>query len=122
VIECELEPDACVTAPDRLLVAARVDVEHVRDARRAELTMQLFVFVAETVIAPTDVEAEEGRTSRERASERETKACALACALRVPDPRSSACVPCGSVGRKYPLHDSITENEPRWCNATSTAP
>src|SRR5207244_7009780 len=61
-----------------------------------------------------------GRIAKARLSD-VTNVCALARALRAPEPRSSACVPCGFVGWKYPLHDSTTENRPRWCNEIGRA-
>ena len=61
VVEREPQPGRRVPIPERLLVAAAVELEHVRDAGRGKLAVQLDVLVAEPVVLLPDVEAEERR-------------------------------------------------------------
>jgi len=70
VVERELEPCTRMRRPDALLVAARVHVEHVRDAPLVELSVEELVLVTEAVVATADVEREERGTPRERATKR----------------------------------------------------
>ena len=103
--------------PERGRVRARVDVERVRDVRRLELGVEPLVVDAEPRVAPADVEAEERRLPLLVAAEIADQVRADAAGSR-----GSDTVPVGSVGWKYPDHDSITLNSARWWRPRIIAP
>src|SRR5205823_14167223 len=64
--ERQPEPRRGVRAPDGRVVPSRIDVEDVRDARRAQLAVEQEVLAAEAGVSGADVEGEERRASFER--------------------------------------------------------